>query len=182
VWVGGGGRVFVHAKVANRDVRGSGWEMSSRGRFGTPADSPLHDCSPDQGLHARREGLGFVRRSRTLFCRPVPSLRVTTRNFVVAGRCTDANCNAVRAARRARAKPVWPAVVVAVVTAAAAAATWGTGPAPVATTPTSRGATSATVATSLARRPAAAATEAAAVVVSGTVLLLEVEGTVAVEV
>jgi hypothetical protein len=37
----------------------------SRGRFATPADSPLHDCSAYSHAHARRESLGFVPRSRT---------------------------------------------------------------------------------------------------------------------
>jgi hypothetical protein len=27
-----------------------------------------------EGLHVRRESLGFVHRSRTIFCRPVPNL------------------------------------------------------------------------------------------------------------
>jgi hypothetical protein len=46
----------------------------SRGRFATPADFPLHDCSPYSHVHVRREGLGFVHRSRAIFCRPVPNL------------------------------------------------------------------------------------------------------------
>jgi hypothetical protein len=45
----------------------------SRGRFATPADFLLHDCSPYSHVHVRRESLGFVPRSRTIFCRPVPS-------------------------------------------------------------------------------------------------------------
>jgi hypothetical protein len=59
--------------VANRDDRDFGWEMSSRGRFATPADSPLHDCSPYRELHVRRWSLGFVHRSRTILCRAVPN-------------------------------------------------------------------------------------------------------------
>ena len=59
-------------QLANRNVGGFGWEMSSRGRFATPADFPLQDRSPHQGLHERRESLGFVHRSRTSFCRLVP--------------------------------------------------------------------------------------------------------------
>jgi ATP-dependent helicase YprA (DUF1998 family) len=31
----------------------------SQGRFATPADFPLHDCSPYRGLHVRRESVGF---------------------------------------------------------------------------------------------------------------------------
>jgi hypothetical protein len=45
----------------------------SRGRFATPADSALEHCSPYSLVHARREGLGFVRTTRTIFCRPVPN-------------------------------------------------------------------------------------------------------------
>ena len=41
-----------------------------RGRFATPADSPRQDCSPYSQVHVRRESLGFVHRSRSLFCRP----------------------------------------------------------------------------------------------------------------
>jgi hypothetical protein len=60
--------------VANRTNRdSSGAEMSSRGRFATPADLPLHDCSPYRELDVRRESLGFVHRSRALFCHPVPN-------------------------------------------------------------------------------------------------------------
>jgi hypothetical protein len=54
----------------------SGGRGAHAGRFATPADSPRHECSPNRGLHARRERLGFV---RTLFCRPVPNLSVTIR-------------------------------------------------------------------------------------------------------
>jgi hypothetical protein len=59
-------------QLANRNVGGFGWETSSRGRFATPADFPLQDRSPHQGLHERRESLGFVHRARTSFCRLVP--------------------------------------------------------------------------------------------------------------
>jgi hypothetical protein len=58
----------------------------SRGRFATPADSPLHDQSPYQGLHVRRGSLGFAPCSRTIFCPPVPNLSVTIRNCCIAVR------------------------------------------------------------------------------------------------
>ena len=54
-------------------------EMSSRaprGRFATPAQPPLHDCSPYRGQHERRESVGAVPRSRSLSaapCRPYSS-------------------------------------------------------------------------------------------------------------
>jgi hypothetical protein len=54
----------------------------SRGRFATPTDSPLHDGSTYSHVHARRERLGFVHRSGTVFCRSVPNPNVTIRNFV----------------------------------------------------------------------------------------------------
>jgi hypothetical protein len=63
--------------------------MSSRGRFATPADFPLHDCSPYSHVHVRRRHLGFVHRPRTLFCRPVPNPNITIRNFCAAVRCFD---------------------------------------------------------------------------------------------
>jgi hypothetical protein len=56
----------------------------SRGRFATPADFPLHDCSPGRGLRVRRWGLGFVHRPRTIFCRPVHYLLRTIRIFCIA--------------------------------------------------------------------------------------------------
>jgi hypothetical protein len=46
-----------------------GWGVSSRGRFATPADFPLHDCSSYRGLHARRESLELFHRSSAIFCR-----------------------------------------------------------------------------------------------------------------
>ena len=66
-------------KVANRNVWDFGWEMRSRGRFATPGDSPRHDCSPYSHVHVRRVRLGFTRRSRAIFCRPVPKPSVTIR-------------------------------------------------------------------------------------------------------
>jgi hypothetical protein len=42
----------LRGSVACRDFR---WGVSSRGRFATPADFPLHDCSPYRELHVRRE-------------------------------------------------------------------------------------------------------------------------------
>jgi hypothetical protein len=56
----------------------------SRGRFAMYADFPRHDVSPYSHVHARRESLGFVHRSRAIFCRPVPNLSVTIRNFCIA--------------------------------------------------------------------------------------------------
>jgi hypothetical protein len=44
----------------------------SRGRFATPADSPLQDCSPYSHVHVRRGSLGFVHRSRAILCRAKP--------------------------------------------------------------------------------------------------------------
>jgi hypothetical protein len=58
--------------------------MDSRDRVATPADFPLHDCSPYRGLHARRGSLGGVPRSRAIFCRPVPKPIRAIRNFPIA--------------------------------------------------------------------------------------------------
>jgi hypothetical protein len=60
-------------QFANRNEWDFGWKMNSRGRFATPADSPRHDCSPYSHVHVRRESLGFLHRSGTSFCRPVPN-------------------------------------------------------------------------------------------------------------
>jgi hypothetical protein len=54
----------------------------SRGRFATPADFPLQDCIPYPHVHVRRESLGFVSRSRAIFCRPVPNPNRSIRNFL----------------------------------------------------------------------------------------------------
>jgi hypothetical protein len=62
----------------------------SRGRFATPADAPLEECSPYSHEHVRRESLGVVHRSSAIFCRPAPNLRrYAIRNCVLAvQRCT----------------------------------------------------------------------------------------------
>ena len=62
--------------------RDFGWERSSRGRFATPADSPLHDCSAYSHVHVQRERFG-VHRSRAVFGRAVPKI-VTIRNCFIA--------------------------------------------------------------------------------------------------
>jgi hypothetical protein len=62
-------------KVANRNVRGFGWEDRSRGRYATPADSPLRVLCTSYRSYAYDVGvwgLGFVHRSRAIFCRPAP--------------------------------------------------------------------------------------------------------------
>jgi hypothetical protein len=70
-----------HAVANRKTLRGFGWEMSSRGRFATPAEFPRHDCSPYSHVHVRRESLGFVSRSRTILCRPVPNPNVRFATF-----------------------------------------------------------------------------------------------------
>jgi hypothetical protein len=64
-------------------------EDRSRGRYATPVDFPLHDTSTYRGLRVRRWGLGFVHRSRTIFCRAVPNLSVTVRDFCIPGKPTQ---------------------------------------------------------------------------------------------
>jgi multidrug resistance efflux pump len=76
----------------------------SRGRFATPTDSPLHDGSPYWGLHARRWGLGFVHRSRTILCRAVPNLNVTIRNSCVAVQVACLEAQATAESQQARAR------------------------------------------------------------------------------
>jgi hypothetical protein len=49
----------------------------SRGRFATPADFPLHECSPYSHVHVRRESLGFVPRSRP-FSAPCQTFALAT--------------------------------------------------------------------------------------------------------
>jgi hypothetical protein len=57
-------------REANRNVRDFGWGDRSRGRYATPADSPLHGNTPYSHVHVRRIGLGFVSRSRTICWSP----------------------------------------------------------------------------------------------------------------
>jgi hypothetical protein len=65
-------------------VRGCfGWESAHGARFATPADFALHDGTPYRGLHVRRWGLGFVRRSRVRFLSPrAQNANVTICNFL----------------------------------------------------------------------------------------------------
>jgi hypothetical protein len=76
----------------------------SRGRYATPADFALHDCSPCRGLRVRRESLGFVHRSRAIRCRAVPNqkLRFAT---AVAHPCVTKRRWSARAASQ-RPSPV----------------------------------------------------------------------------
>jgi hypothetical protein len=67
-------------KVANR-VKGFRVGDRSRGRYATPADFPLQDCSPYRKLRVRGWGLGFVYHSRAILCRAVPNPNITIRNF-----------------------------------------------------------------------------------------------------
>ena len=69
------GLPYSDAKVANRTVRDFGWANAHGAEIATPADFPRRGCSSYRELHVRRERLGFVHRSRTIFCRPVPTLR-----------------------------------------------------------------------------------------------------------
>jgi hypothetical protein len=54
----------------------------SRGRYATPAGFPRQDSSPYSHARVSRASLGFVRRSSTGFCRPVPNPNISIRNFV----------------------------------------------------------------------------------------------------
>jgi hypothetical protein len=65
-------RTAMH-KLRIVNVRGFGWGIAHAGRFATPADFPLHDGSPYSHVHVRSDSLGFVHRSRAIFCRPVPT-------------------------------------------------------------------------------------------------------------
>jgi hypothetical protein len=47
--------------------------------FRDAAEAPRHDCSVYSHEHVRRECLGFVYRSRTVLCRPVPNPKRTIR-------------------------------------------------------------------------------------------------------
>ena len=64
-------------------LRDFGREIAQRDRFTTPADSPLHDCSPYQELHARREILRICPSSRGHFLSR-QTLSVTIRNLFIA--------------------------------------------------------------------------------------------------
>jgi hypothetical protein len=64
---------------ANRGLKGLRVGDRSRVRFLTPADSPLHDCSPCSHVHARRESFGI----RPSFA-PHANPNVAIRDFCVA--------------------------------------------------------------------------------------------------
>jgi hypothetical protein len=59
------------------------WEVAHAAVSRRPPISLSHDCSPYIELHVRRERLGFVRRSRAIFCRSVPNPNVTIRDFFI---------------------------------------------------------------------------------------------------
>jgi hypothetical protein len=57
----------------NPEIGVSGGRGARAAVLATPAHSPLHECSPCEHVHVRCERLGFVPRSRSLFCRTVPN-------------------------------------------------------------------------------------------------------------
>jgi hypothetical protein len=71
-----GVRPLYTDEKANRNGRDFGMGGRSRGRFETPADflytivARVLTCSPYSHVRARRESLGFVPRSRAIFCPP----------------------------------------------------------------------------------------------------------------
>ena len=58
---------YSDEQLANRNVRDFRVGDLSPGCFATPADSPRQECSPDSHINARRDSVGFVHRSRTIF-------------------------------------------------------------------------------------------------------------------
>jgi hypothetical protein len=72
-------------RIVTLGVSGGG---RSRGRYETPADFPLQDCSPYRELHVRRESLGFVHRSRASFCRAVRMCQTRSHDSQFFRRCT----------------------------------------------------------------------------------------------
>ena len=63
---------------ANRGLKGLRVGDRSRVRFLTPADSPLHDCSPCSHVHARRESFG-IRPSFAPHANPNVAIRLLRR-------------------------------------------------------------------------------------------------------
>ena len=102
------GWVKPHHRTATQKLRivREGFRVGdrSRGRFATPADSPLHDCCPYSHVHVRRERVGFVPRSRTVFCRAEPN---PCSDSQLLHRCTShhAGCRYSRAASPPRGSP-----------------------------------------------------------------------------
>jgi hypothetical protein len=64
--------IYSDAKVANRNVRDVGWEIAHT-PFRDARRFPSTRWYPVPKLRVRRWGFGFVHRSRTIFCRPVPN-------------------------------------------------------------------------------------------------------------
>jgi hypothetical protein len=71
-----------YAEVANR----IGTSRSLTRPFRDARRFPSPRCSPYSHVHVRCKSLGFVHRSRAIFCRPVPLPNVTIRNFCIAVR------------------------------------------------------------------------------------------------
>jgi hypothetical protein len=75
---------YSDEKSCDRNREGFRVGDRSWGRYATPADFPLHDCSPYSHVHVRRESVGFVHHSRTILCRTLPNPNDTIRNFCIA--------------------------------------------------------------------------------------------------
>jgi hypothetical protein len=72
--------------LVNRNVRDFGWEIAHEAVSRRPPISlSTIVARTGRGLQIRRERLGFVHRSSTISCRPVPSPDVTIRTSCIAG-------------------------------------------------------------------------------------------------
>jgi hypothetical protein len=73
-------RAYRVGKIVTLGISGG----RSRGLYATPADFARRDGTSYRRLCVRRWGLGFVHRSRAIFCRAVPNPSVTIRNVCIA--------------------------------------------------------------------------------------------------
>jgi hypothetical protein len=96
--------------VANRSVRGFAVGDRSRGRFVTPAEPPLLNCSPYSHAHVRRERLGFVHRSRAISVAPCQTLTLRFATFASLYSPPDelGACDDQTGPRRLRSPPPRP--------------------------------------------------------------------------
>jgi hypothetical protein len=64
-----------------RAIRDFGWEIAHAAATRRPPIPPYTSVARIEGLHVQRWGLGFVHRSRTIFCRAAPNLSVAIRKL-----------------------------------------------------------------------------------------------------
>jgi hypothetical protein len=84
------GMSYSDIKVTNRNVRDFGWEIAHAAVSRRPPILLSKIVARTRMYtHAAKVCMGFVHRSRAVFCRPAPNPTITIRNFCTAVRRSD---------------------------------------------------------------------------------------------